>query len=140
MGILALPCLRLLKSHAKLLPTSYLINPNTIDEHIKKSRMDLGLFQRDIAQLWNVTEETITNWENGYSEPQIVYYPCIAVFLGYEWWRFDTSTLSGRTQDYRYRNGLSAKRLGQSLGVNMTTIRSWELEESVPRKEQLENQ
>lgn len=101
--------------------------------------MDLGLFQRDIAQLWNVTEETITNWENSYSEPQIVYYPRIAEFLGYEWWRFDTSALSERIQDYRYRNGLSAKRLGQSLGVNMTTIRSWELEDSVPRKQQREN-
>ncbi|MBY0377305.1 MAG: recombinase family protein [Gammaproteobacteria bacterium] len=137
--ILALPCLRYRKNHAKPLPKSCLIDPQTIGEHIKKRRMDLGLFQRDIAQLWNVTEETITNWENGYSEPQIGYYARIAMFLGYEWWRFDISALSGRIQDYRYRNGLSAKRLGQLLGVNMTTIRSWELEERVPRKEQLEN-
>jgi len=109
----------------------------TIGDHIKKRRMDLRLLQKDIAKRWNVTEETITNWENGYSIPMISYYPLIIEFLGYSLWQFDTNTLSGKILEYRHRYGLSAKQLGRLLGVNLSTVRSWELNESTPSKQKI---
>lgn len=74
---------------------------------------------------------------NGHTTPMINYYPLIIEFLGYSMWQFDISTLSGKILDYRYRNGLSAKRLGQLLGVNMSTVRSWELEKRMLSKENI---
>ena len=36
---------------------------NTLGERIRKTRLEKGLFQEDLAKLLNVTETTIINWE-----------------------------------------------------------------------------
>lgn len=36
----------------------------TIGDHIKKKRLDMNLFQKDVAKLLGVKEESIYNWEN----------------------------------------------------------------------------
>ena len=131
--MLALPCLRYSKKYTKPLPTSYLIDPQTIGEHIKKRRMDLGLFQRDIAQLWNVTEETITNWENNRNKPQINFFPLIISFLGYNpFLELGNSSTEKQIYSYRCANGLSYKRLGKLLYVDASTIRAWEQGKRLP--------
>jgi DNA-binding XRE family transcriptional regulator len=48
-----------------------------------KRRMDLKLFQRDVAGIIGVTECTINNWENGEIKPETKYIPRIIDFLGY---------------------------------------------------------
>ncbi|MDM1048337.1 recombinase family protein [Sphingobacterium hotanense] len=58
------------------------LNPSTLGEHIRKRRMELQLFQKDVAAIFNVSEDCITYWENNISEPQIQYYPPIFGFLG----------------------------------------------------------
>jgi transcriptional regulator with XRE-family HTH domain len=47
----------------------------TIGDCIRGKRMDLGLFQKDVAIQIGVSVCTITNWERGHTEP-------IARFLG----------------------------------------------------------
>jgi DNA-binding XRE family transcriptional regulator len=38
----------------------------TVGDHIKKRRLELGLFRRDAAKRLGVCETTVKNWEKGY--------------------------------------------------------------------------
>jgi len=69
--------------------------PTTVGEHIRKKKMELGLFQTDVARMFNVSAGCITYWENNRSEPQINYYPLIIEFLGYFPLHIDLSTIHG---------------------------------------------
>ena len=42
-----------------------------LDEKIKKIRKDNKMSQDDIAEILNVTRQTISNWENGKNYPDI---------------------------------------------------------------------
>lgn len=82
--------------------------------------------QKEVAKLIGVSEDCITYWENGRSEPQIQFIPYIIKFLGYMPLEIDISTLGGKIKDYRVRNGLSHKKMGKLFGVDATTIAAWE--------------
>jgi transcriptional regulator with XRE-family HTH domain len=43
--------------------------------------MDLGLRQRDVAELIGCDKDTITNWENGHRSPTISHTAKVAEFL-----------------------------------------------------------
>ena len=53
----------------KALPDGYPLRPKTIGEKLKKKRLDLGLFQKDVAEIIGVDVNTITNWEKGRCKP-----------------------------------------------------------------------
>jgi len=53
----------------KFLPIGYPKRPITLGERIKKKRMDMGLFQRDVARIIGVSTDTVTNWEKGRTKP-----------------------------------------------------------------------
>ena len=67
---------------SKLLDPGYPVRPITVGEHIRKKRMDLGLLQREVAEIIGVTESSIWNWEHG-TEPELQYKSSIIIFLGY---------------------------------------------------------
>ena len=54
----------------------------TIGDHIRARRLDLGLLQKDVAEIIGVTTDTITNWEKGRNQPMIWHYLKIKKFLG----------------------------------------------------------
>ncbi len=43
--------------------------PQTLGEHLKKWRRELGLFQREAAARMGIATETYINWEKGKTEP-----------------------------------------------------------------------
>ncbi|MHB1865659.1 MAG: helix-turn-helix domain-containing protein [Acidobacteriaceae bacterium] len=57
---------------------------NTLGDHIRARRIDLGLFQSQVAELIGVHPLTITNWEGNATVPAIRYIPAILNFLGYD--------------------------------------------------------
>lgn len=59
------------------------MNPKTWGEHIRRVRMDREMFQIDVSKLLNVSEDTITFWENGRTHPQQRFHKKIIEFLGY---------------------------------------------------------
>ena len=59
----------------------YPARPVTIGDHIRKKRMDLGLIQREVAEIIGVTESSIWNWKHGV-EPEQHHNPKIIKFLG----------------------------------------------------------
>lgn len=100
----------------------YLQNPDTLGERVRNRRLQLDLLQKDVANIIGVTEDTITNWENNHSKPDIFYFPRIINFLGYMPFKIDTSTLAGKMKEYRYLNGLSQETLAKELGINESSV------------------
>lgn len=114
------------------MPVFYSVNPGTIGEHLKRKRMDSKLLQKDVAKIFGVTEDCITNWEKNRSIPQIQFMPSVIKFLGYLPFSFDLTTMSGKLKTYRHLKGISQKKLGKMLNVNGATISSWEQGENQP--------
>jgi DNA-binding XRE family transcriptional regulator len=131
MGIPALPFYEM---NFVVLKTVGIANPQTLGDHLKNQRLKLHLFQKDIAKIFNVSEDTVTNWENNRVQPQIQFYPILIDFLGYFPFTIDTTTVAGKLKEYRYRNGLSQKKLGKILGVDATTVGAWENGTTIPKK------
>ncbi len=53
----------------------------SLGETIKKKRMDMELFQKDIAQIIGVSTDTVTNWEKGRTKPSLKNLDKIMQFL-----------------------------------------------------------
>lgn len=100
--------------------------------------MELKLLQSDLAKILGVSTDCVTYWENNRSKPQIQHFPAIHLFLGYCLVKFNEEKFEGRLKAYRWRNGLSHKRLGEMLGVDASTVGSWEKGKSVPSPKKLE--
>ena len=62
----------------------YSENPQTLGEHLKKRRRELGLLQREAAERMGIWAETYANWEKGKSEPVAAQFRPVVLFLGYD--------------------------------------------------------
>jgi hypothetical protein len=51
------------KSLKSLKPVPYAREPKTLGQHLRKRRMELGLFQRDLREHFKLEKETYANWE-----------------------------------------------------------------------------
>jgi DNA-binding XRE family transcriptional regulator len=52
-------------------PKPYPKELNTLGDHLKKKRLDLGLFRKDVAKIIGVNTTTIRNWEINRFAPKI---------------------------------------------------------------------
>jgi len=94
----------------------------TLGDHLRKRRLDLGLFQREVGVAIGVDSCTITNWEKGHSEPEFRFIPRIKEFLRYEPPLHQPNTLGERIKQYRILNGISQKELAGQIGIDPTTL------------------
>ncbi len=104
----------------------YLSNPSSIGEKIRNRRLELGILQKEAAEILGVSEDCITLWETNRSNPYVKYYPEIIKFLGYVPFEVDSSSLGGKIKLYRYLNGLSQEGLALKLGINESTVFHYE--------------
>ena len=58
--------------------------PKTLGEHLKRRRLELHLFQADLAKMLGVDVESIRNWENNTYQPTKWLMPGIVKWLGYD--------------------------------------------------------
>ena len=113
------------------------ISPNypkkleTLGEHIRKRRLDLGLLQKDVASLIGVSKATIYNWEANEASPQIHHLPKIIEFLGYNASPASRS-ISEKLLVARRLLGLTQKAMAKRLGIDPTTLERWEAGKSNP--------
>ena len=68
-NFLTKPKLHITVKRPKYHPKGNQVKPKTIGEKLKKKRMDMGLFQKDVAKLIGVSTDTVTYWEKGRVEP-----------------------------------------------------------------------
>jgi DNA-binding XRE family transcriptional regulator len=112
----------------------YLRNPITIGDHIRKRRLSLSMKQGDVGKVIGVSTDCITYWENNRSKPMVHQMPKIVKFLGYNPLSIEGSDLAGQLKSFRFKHGLSHKKMGQLLGVDASTIGSWEKGSPISRK------
>ena len=98
--------------------------------------MDLGLLQREVAEIIGVTESSIWNWEHCV-EPELQYNPNIIKFLGYIPFDCPDDTI-GRLAWYKKINGLNLKELGKQMNRHPDQIQEWLNRERRPFARSLE--
>ena len=97
--------------------------PITVGEHIRKKRMDLGLLQREVAEIIGVTESSVWNWEHG-TDPELQYNPSIIKFLGYIPFDCPDDTV-GRLAWYKRARGMNFDDLGEIMGRDQEQLSDW---------------
>lgn len=95
----------------------------SIGDYIRKERLDRNLSQSQVARMLDITTDTVTNWELNRNTPQVSYYPRIILFLGVFPFEKPETNLGNRVWNYRYRNGLSYKKLAKNIGIDEVTIK-----------------
>lgn len=56
--------------------------PVSLGDHLRRRRLELGLYQKDVAATIGVTASSIWNWEHGWTIDWR-YLPRLIVFIGY---------------------------------------------------------
>jgi transcriptional regulator with XRE-family HTH domain len=97
----------------------------TWGDHIKRKRLELGLSQLETGRRIGVTEQSITIWELHHSKPRVQYIPKIIDFLGYAPY-VATDSFPEWLFLRRHAVGLTQKVLAKLLGLDASTIASWE--------------
>jgi transcriptional regulator with XRE-family HTH domain len=104
-------------------------------DHIRKRRLDLGRFQKDVGRLFGVDTTTVTNWEKNRTKPTLRLMPAVIRFLGYSPLP-ETDSLGERLKTYRRTSGTTQKRLAAILGVDPTMLARWESGKLKPDEKQ----
>jgi transcriptional regulator with XRE-family HTH domain len=118
-----LPCARLVLKALK--PKELDLEPQTLGEHIKRRRLELGLSQPQAAAALGVDPITVLNWEKGKSEPVIRSLPAIFRFLSYSPLP-PANSVGERLLHLRRQRGWSIREAACHLGVDPTTWGDWE--------------
>jgi transcriptional regulator with XRE-family HTH domain len=103
----------------------YPVQLQRLGDHVRKRRLDLGLLQKETAARLGADPTTINNWEAGKSEPQLCFVPRILAFLGYDP-RPAGASFGDRLRLARTARGFSIRSLADLLGVDASTVWSWE--------------
>ncbi len=97
---------------------------NHLGKHIRKVRLDRGLFHKDIAEIIGVNECSINNWENGHKEPDLKHVPSIIAFIGFNPRPIPTGTLE-KLEWYKWSHGLTYEELGKEMSIHPEQLMDW---------------
>jgi DNA-binding XRE family transcriptional regulator len=56
----------------------------TIGDHLRARRLDLGLLQKEVAERLGASQASVLNWEKGRLSPDFTFLPAVIRFLGYD--------------------------------------------------------
>lgn len=121
----------------KPLSSAYPRELNTLGDWIRYRRLEQGLTQLQAGAIIGVSESCVTNWELGHTEPEICYVPAIIEFIGYCPYT-PTADLIARLRAIRWAFGLTQEKLAKLMGVDESSLYSWEREEHRPTKKSRE--
>jgi transcriptional regulator with XRE-family HTH domain len=138
--MVALPCCHVTLSGVRPKDCAYPAKLNTLGDHLRTRRLDLGLLQKEVAGQIGVTKCTIQYWETNRVSPAIRFIPLINEFLGYDLEAGISGglgSMADRLKAHRVRVGLSRKKLAGLLRIDESSIAGWERGEHSPNKESL---
>jgi len=98
-----------------LRPKDYSETPQTLGEHLRKRRKELGLLQREAAERMGVSTETVLNWEKDKTRPVPSQFRPLVVFLGFDPTPPGTS-LKDRLEAKRRALGITTDQVAAHLG------------------------
>ena len=97
----------------------------TIGNHIRKKRMDDGLYQREVAEIIGVSAAVVELWEIRGHEPDPKSWPGVIAFLGYDPCP-KPITPAEKIKAARRLLGLTQKELAKRLIADAGAIVRWE--------------
>jgi DNA-binding transcriptional regulator YiaG len=97
----------------------------TIGDHIRKRRLDLGLFQRQAAAQIGVDTTTVFNWETRGIKPEVQFMGRVITFLGYNPFP-EPKGLPARLIWARSSRGMTREACARMLGIDPSTLAGWE--------------
>ncbi|MBZ0158987.1 MAG: helix-turn-helix domain-containing protein [bacterium] len=105
-------------------PSGYPAHPRSLGEHLRKRRLDLGLFQNQVANQLGVDEMTVVYWEKARIKPSVRQLPKLVTFLGYVPFECPPDPL-GRLRYCKLIHGLSYGDLARALGTDDSVVTGW---------------
>ena len=99
----------------------YSEDPQTLGEHLKKRRKELGLLQREAADRMGICKDTYANWEKGKTRPLASEFRPVAAFLGYDPTPVP-ATLAERLDAKRRATGMTFAQAAERLGWDNGTL------------------
>jgi transcriptional regulator with XRE-family HTH domain len=108
------------------------VEPKTVGDHIRRRRLGLKLFQKDVAAQIGVDVTSIRNWESNTSQPSLEYMPAIIQFLGYNPLP-EGKTWGERLVRHRVSLGITQAEAARRLAVDQATLAKWERGERTPK-------
>jgi transcriptional regulator with XRE-family HTH domain len=97
----------------------------TLGDHIRNKRLERGLSQREAAKAIGVEVTTLRNWEANRTAPRTRYLPAVIGFLGYTLFE-PPASFGDWLRLVRRSAGMSQRRFAAALGVDPSTVQSWE--------------
>ena len=97
--------------------------PVTLGDHLRRHRLELGLYQKDVSIQIGTTTSSIWNWENG-SSIALRLIPKVIKFLGYNP-ILCPEDLVGRLAWYKLVQGLNLNRLGAEMKRDPEQLGDW---------------
>ena len=117
-------------------PQPYEDNPETLGEHLRKRRLELGLYQKDVALRLGISPWTYLSWEGDRKRPLVSMLPRLFAFLGYDP-HPQPSTLGEEIAARRRQLGLSQERFADLVALDESTIARLEAGRAVPARQTL---
>jgi transcriptional regulator with XRE-family HTH domain len=108
-----------------LSPKPFAKAPQTLGEHIKLSRLQSKLTQKQAAKLLGVGLYTVLNWEKNRTTTPVQAIPAIFRFLGYDPFP-QPRNLPERLLAKRREMGWTIQEAARELGVDEGTWGAWE--------------
>jgi transcriptional regulator with XRE-family HTH domain len=99
----------------------YSVTPQTLGQHLKKRRRELGLLQREVAGRMGIGKETYANWEKDKTIPVASQFWPVVAFLGYDP-SPDPTTLAERLAAKRRALGITFDQVAKHLGWDPGTL------------------
>lgn len=99
---------------------------------MRRRRLELGLYQKDVAARLGVATSTIWNWEHGWNV-DLRYIPRILALLGYNPIPCPDDPL-GKLVWYKQVNGLTVEELGGEMGRDPDQLADWLSGRHIPCK------
>ena len=109
--------------------------PQNLGHHLRLKRLEKGLLQQDLAKMFQVNKQTISNWEQGYTQPPLRKLKIISIFLGYCYFERPATTIALRIKHTRsYLLGMDIYTFAKYTGIDPSSIMAWERGEHRPSK------
>lgn len=120
-----LPCLPVTLKSLRRKETDF--EPQTVGEHIKKRRLELGMTQKAVARTLKVSQFSVINWERGDFQPSNV----VTLHRIVKYLDFDPlpagEAIPDRLRAKRREMGWRQRELADYLGVDRCSVTNWEL-------------
>lgn len=104
-------------------PKEFTQEPVTLGDRLRRRRLELGLYQKDVAVQIGVTTSTIWNWEHGWTI-ELRYMPKLIQFLGYNPIPRPDNLLE-RLSWFKLVNGLTLEELGAKMDRDPEQLSDW---------------